>query len=70
MPTNRVEQDEDVMIVLHSVGREQYGWMFRESQWTEVLLLIGRLAADQDCPFRWHDAAVVYQAIRKMVNHG
>jgi hypothetical protein len=47
-------------------GGELYLWIWYPHQRTEVLRSIGRMAADPELRFGWHDAAVLSMRVRRV----
>lgn len=64
--TNRLPSP-DVNVVALVKGQETYTWLFHDSERSEVLLTMGRFAANHELSFTWKDAAYLSQRIRETV---
>ena len=58
-------EDRDVKVIALIKGKEQYVFIYNESNRTEILRLLGRYASNPELSFTWYDAAVLSQRIRQ-----
>ena len=61
--TDAVEKDIKVIALVK--GKEQYIFLYNESNRAETLRLLGRYASNPELSFSWYDAAVLSQKIRQ-----
>ena len=61
---NNIE-DRDVKVIALMKGKEQYVFIYNESNRSEALRLLARYASNPELSFTWYDAAVLSQKIRQ-----
>lgn len=63
---NRCIRQESEKLLIHLKPDEFYSFIFDRETATDALRMTGRLAANPDLAFNWHDAALVAQKIRSI----